>query len=69
MTVARWVSYYWDLPVRTLEEANVVDLDAADVVLVNMNRMPSHIPESAIEGALDQRGRYALIQASVAVAP
>ena len=68
VTVARWVSYYWDLPVRTLEEANVVDLDAADVVLVNVNRMPSHVPESAIEGALDQRGRYALIQAS-AVAP
>lgn len=57
----RWVSYYWDLPVRTLTEALLDDLQPDDLVLVNKARVPEHIPAAAVAAAVDETQRYALV--------
>ena len=64
ISAARWVSYYWDVPVRTLQERNLVDLGAEDFVLVNVSRGAALVPASVIESAVDRRGPYVLIPAT-----
>ncbi len=65
VSTARWISYYWDLPVRTLQEQNLTDLGPSDFVLVNIDRIPDYVPDVAFEQAVEINGRYALLPAAV----
>ena len=64
ISTARWISYYWDLPVRTFQERNLSDLGEADFVLVNTERIPDYLPAAAVEAAVEVEGRYVLIPAA-----
>ena len=57
----RWVSYYLDEPVWTLDADSLDELDADDLVLVRTDRIPGHIPEESMDEALISEGRYRLI--------
>ena len=62
MSTARWAAYYWDVPVRTLQARNLGEVGGDDFVLVNVNRVPAHLPENIADLAVDQIGRYALVR-------
>lgn len=62
ITTPRWVSYHLDAPVWTLEADSVESLEPGDLVLVRTDRVPGHISEEALDGAIDAEGRYRLIR-------
>ena len=57
----RWVSYYMDEPVWTLDAGSLDELEAEDMVLVRTDRVPAYIPEESLGEALISEGRYRLI--------
>ena len=59
--LARWVSYYWDLPVAEVSPDGIATARGADLVLVRVDRMPVAI-EAGVE-SVAERGRYALFSA------
>ena len=57
----RWVSYYLDEPVWTLDAGSLGGLEAEDMVLVRTDRIPAFIPEESMDEAVISEGRYRLI--------
>ena len=57
----RWVSYYLDVPVWTLEPDLIGDLEAEDRILVRTDRIPDYLPERVLDAALLSKGRYRVI--------
>ncbi len=64
ISTARWVSYYLDLPVWTLDESKIGDVVATDLILLRNDRIPDFVPESALDDPLAAGARYTLISAS-----
>ncbi len=60
--LARWVSYYWDLPTLEVSMDGIATARGADLVLVRTDRMPAPI-EAGAEPVAEQ-GRYALFSAA-----
>ena len=59
----RWVSYYMDAPVFTLDEGRLGEVAESDVVLLRSNRVPDYFPEGAVDDPIASRGIYRLITA------
>ena len=60
--LARWVSYYWDLPVAEVSPDGIAAARGADLVLVRVDRMP--VPIEAGVKPVAEQGRYALFRAA-----
>ena len=63
----RWVSYYLDAPVWTLEAGSVDALEPGDLVLVRTDRVPDYVSDDALDSAWMVEGRYRLIRGEVLV--
>ena len=59
----RWVSYYMDAPVFTLDESRLDEARASDLVLTRTNRVPDYFPADALDQPVASQGRYRLIRA------
>lgn len=58
---ARWLTYYWDRPIRYLAEEELSSTaPPADIVFVNLNLRPRWLPYEAVDRALASRGVYAI---------
>lgn len=70
VTTPRWVSYYLDVPVWTLDRLD--DLASGDMVLVRLDRLPGfltdRVPPRPAPGEIAE-GRYRLIPARTLTAP
>ncbi len=60
----RWISYYLDRPVWMLDETNVSEVVATDVILVRNDRVPSFVPPEAMAAPLAAGTEYTLISAA-----
>ena len=60
----RWISYYLDRPVWMLDETNVSEVTATDVILVRNDRVPSFVPPEAMAAPLAAGTEYTLISAA-----
>ena len=58
----RWASYYLDIPVWTLNEGLLDEVEKSDVILVRSNRVPDYFPEDALDQPIASHGVYRLIQ-------
>ena len=61
----RWVSYYLDVPVWTIEERTVNDVGSGDLVLVRSDWLPGYI--RLPDESLLQDGRYRLIDGAMGI--
>ena len=59
----RWISYYLDRPVWMLDESNLDEVRASDVILVRNDRIPEFVPDSALAKPLASGKEYTLISA------
>ena len=59
----RWVSYYMDAPVFTLDESRLDEVMATDLVLTRTNRLPDYFPADSLDQPVASQGRYRLISA------
>ncbi len=57
----RWISYYLDLPVWMLDESNLGQVAATDVILVRNDRVPSFVPPESMAAPLAVGEEYTLI--------
>ena len=60
----RWISYYLDRPVWMLDETNLSEVAAADVILVRNDRVPDFVPAIAMAAPLAAGEEYTLISAA-----
>lgn len=63
LSTARWASYYLDLPVWSLNESQLDEVVASDLILLRNDRIPDFVPDSAIAQALAVGESYTLITA------
>ena len=60
----RWISYYLDRPVWMLDETNLSEVAATDVILVRNDRVPEFVPATAMAAPLAAGEEYTLISAA-----
>lgn len=59
---ARWLSYYWDLPARTLTRRDIAEVPEADLVMLNVARFPrAWLDRAVLSEAVARRGSYVLV--------
>ncbi|MYC84277.1 MAG: hypothetical protein F4X18_02020 [Acidimicrobiia bacterium] len=64
VTSATWVSYHLRMRVMRLDEDNLGDLDASDVVVLRADRVPDFFPEGALSDPLGAHNGFLIISAS-----
>lgn len=64
VTSATWVSYHLRMRVMRLDEDNLGDLDASDVVVLRADRVPDFFPEGALSDPLAAHDDFLIISAS-----
>ena len=64
VTSPTWVSYYLRMRVMPLDEDNLDDLDASDVVILKADRVPDFFPEGALNDPVAAHNDFLVISAS-----
>lgn len=65
VSVPRWLSYYWDMPSRELTpELLVEEAQPTDLVLLNMRRHSSWVPDEHDLDPVARQGPYLLVRAA-----
>ena len=64
VTSATWVSYHLRMRVMRLDEDNLGDLDASDVVVLRADRVPDFFPEGALSDPVAAHDDFLIISAS-----
>ncbi len=63
IALPRWMSWYWDRPVQTLEEETIGLVDADHLVLVRWDSVPAWMPDRTAVHTVADAGRYSLVAA------
>lgn len=63
IALPRWMSWYWDLPVETLELDGLGETAPGDLVLARRDGLPGWVPDLGSARAAGEVGRYILIEA------
>ena len=61
ISTPRWVTYYLDAPVWTLDEDLLQHLQADDLILTRTNRVPDFFPDDALDEPIAAHGKFRLI--------
>ena len=67
ISTARWVSYYLDTPVFTLDEDRLDSVVPSDLVLVRSDRVPDYLPDEALRAPIAEAGAYLVIDGAMIV--
>ena len=59
----RWASYYLDVPVWTLDESRLDELEDSDLVIVRASMTPDYFGEAALQDPLASAGDFRVITA------
>ncbi len=63
IALPRWMSWYWDLPVETLEPDRLDEAAPGDLVLLRWDRLPPWAPDLRTVVSAGDLGRYSLVEA------
>ena len=67
ISTARWVSYYLDAPVFTLDEDRLDSVVPSDLVLVRSDRVPDYLPDDALRAPIAEGRAYLVIDGAMIV--
>lgn len=60
----RWASYYLDVPVWTLDESRLGELEDSDLVILRTGMVPGFLPDDALDDPLASAGDFRVITAA-----